>query len=98
MTGQYVQVVCYQLKQDYLFRCSVAFVAPENLTTGHAGTNQKVVFYYISNQIFRKRFENGKQPSIWISVIGNVRKKLLSMLILKSQSPAGFGSGLLVLV
>ena len=73
-TGQYVQVVCYQLKQDYLFRCSVAFVAPENLITGHAGTNQKVVFYYISNQIFGKRFENGKQPSIWISVIGNVRK------------------------
>ena len=70
-TGQYVHVVCYQLKQDYLFRCSVAFVAPENLTTG---TNQKVVFDFLSNQIFRKLFEDGKQPSIWISVIGNLRK------------------------
>ena len=67
-TGQYVHVVCYQLKQDYLFRSSVA---PENLTTG---TDQKVVFDLISNQIFRKRFENGKQPSTWISVIGNLRK------------------------
>ena len=46
-------------------------VAPENLTTG---TNQKVVFHLVSNQIFRKLFENGKQPSIWISVTGNLRK------------------------
>ena len=38
------------------------------------GTKQKVVFHLISNQVFRKCFENGKQPSIWISVIGNLRK------------------------
>ena len=42
-------------KQDYLFRCSVA---PGNLS---AGETQKVVFHFLSNQIFRNLFVNGKQ-------------------------------------
>ena len=43
-------------KQDYLFSCSVV--------PGHFPLEQpkKVMFHLLSNQIFRKRFVNGKQP------------------------------------
>ena len=57
MEHEFLLGIFHPEKQDYLFRSSVA-----SRNYFSAGTTKKVMFYLLSNQIFRKLFVNGKQP------------------------------------